>query len=116
MMSSEQLRTPEPPSAETPLVPQDGQVTHIQGQAGVQVRERALPEAQAEYERLAAQIKQAVISRVGKQTIRAFQVEVTPTSIILHGKCQTYDTKQKAQQIAMAVPGYPPLTNLIEVT
>ena len=74
-----------------------------------------LPETLAEAELLAARIERAVSRETGGR-VRNLQVEVNGVGVTLHGRCNTYYTKQQAQHAAMAVRTERQVTNEIEVS
>lgn len=79
------------------------------------VRRSPLPETIAEAEKLAASIERAV-QRETSGGVRNLHVEVGRNSVLLHGRCCTYYTKQRAQHAAMEFSGSRELSNCIEVS
>jgi len=77
--------------------------------------ETGLPETLEEAEALAAHIERAV-QRETRHGVRNLSVDVDDEGIRLRGRCDTYYTKQLAQQAVMSMPGGDHLTNAIEVS
>lgn len=63
---------------------------------------------------LVHEVEQTIRSRTGR-SISQLKVEVTPSEIVLHGRCVSFYGKQLAQHAAMAVAGKRQLNNQIEV-
>ena len=80
---------------------------------GEPVRDRETRDA-ARSDRLAARIAR-VVKRRTAGSVQNLRVEVRRDGVFLDGHCETFYTKQLAQQAAMDLADEKPLTNRIEV-